>query len=412
MGKLTTVDASAMFAKAGNNQVIQLKGRIEELETEIAQLKSGEITSNEKEILEARIKELVEQLSQQQGIITVPFDEITRNPLQPRLIFPKTGLIAFSNVLKKEGQLDPALLIELTKQNRQQLKDYAQQGYFDLQQPHFDINAKYLIFDGERRWRSCPLAGLEGLKAVILPVRESLDLLELQAKAASTSLHQKPLHKLELAQFLITQVNHRYPDIRDSLTEDPRVIYPRALNTLITRLKRAKRLSELNSITTADQQVQLQWLEGVENDLERAVLDVLLSHQQNPSYVSRHVFPLLKLPNDLKLAAWNEGLEPEKLQALNQLNATALDVTEKKAEAIRADVINSAVTNSWSTDDILERVRELIPDDDSQKTNQPKLPKELSGLQKADFTKLKKPQLQLCEQLLVQRLDEIKKLLN
>lgn len=414
MGKPASVNASDLFAGAGKSQqVFQLKGRIEELEAEIAQLKAGDLGADERAELEAKIQTLIAELSEKQGVKIIAFEQITRNPLQPRLIFTKAEQEAFANILRLEGQLDPVLLIELTEQNRDQLRAYAQQGLFDLNQPLFNINAAYLLFDGERRWRSGRIAELEGLKSVILPARESLDLLELQSKAASTSLHQKALHKLELAQFLVMQINHRHPSVRSLLEDAPELVYPRALNAFMSRMKRARRTAEIAQITTADREVQLRWLSEVENEVERTVLDVLLSHQQNPASIFRHIFPLLKLPDDLKQAAWDEGLDAEKLLALNQLNAKALKRSEDEAKVVRAGVIQEVIASGWSAEDIRRRAKELLVESNPEvAAEHPKVPKELSGLEKADFSKMKAEELQLCQQLLSRRLNEVKRLLK
>ncbi len=318
------IGAAPMFAAAKEKQqVFHLKSQVEELEAEIAQLKaaSGSFSSEEKTHLEAKIQSLIEELAESQGVKEIPLQQITRNPLQPRVVFTKTEQQGFANLLKEEGQLSPILLIELTEENRSQLEDYLQQGLFERNQPLFNLEAQYILFDGERRWRSANLAGWATLKAVIMPPHESLDLLKLQSRALSTTLHAKDLHDLELAQTLITQIGYQYPHLSNKLDDPAEIAFPRVLNNALARMKRGGKASELTSITTASREEQLQWLEGIElNELEQAVLSVILSYQQHPGSISRHVFPLLKLPEDLKQTVWDEGLEPSKLKLLAKLD--------------------------------------------------------------------------------------------
>lgn len=419
MPKPQAIKPSAMFADANQSQQIsRLKGQVEELEAEIAELKSSGVSSNEKIELESKIQFLVEELSQTQGVKQIDFKDISRNPLQPRIIFTHAQQQAFAHVLKEEGQLAPVLLIEMNEEVRSQLIEYEQQGLFIADQPLYDINLPFLMFDGERRLRSGPLAGLSNLKSVILPTKGAIDLLEIQSKAVSTTIHQKKLHDLELAQVLICQCNHRYPYLKDVLAEPLDIELPRALNTALTQLKRRLRRGDqsgdLADILAADRAVQKEWIEnsGLE-EIAQAILDVILSYQQNPSTISRYVLPLLKLPDDLKQAVWDEGLEPAKLRILNQLNAEALDLDEAEAKEIRIGVTQNAIANNWSTQTINEQVKTLLAQHNpAAEAEQPKLPREIMALENTDFSALSSAQLRECQQILNRRLKEIKQLLN
>lgn len=47
----------------------------------------------------------------------------------------------------------------------------------------------------------------------------AIDLLAIQSRAISTTIHQKKLHDLEIAQVLICQCAHRYSYLKDALDE-------------------------------------------------------------------------------------------------------------------------------------------------------------------------------------------------
>lgn len=417
MPKGTTPNAGQLFAGVGpNKKIFELQTHIQTLEAEIAALKLNQGSVDEKQALERRIASLVEQLSQQQTVQVVQFDQISRNPLQPRIIFPRADQDAFAHVLRQEGQLSPALLIPLSDRIRQQLQGYADQGLVSLNQPLVNLAAPYLLFDGERRWRSGQLSGLPGLRAVFLAEDTVGDLLELQSQAASTTLHQRSLHKLELAQFLIIQINYRFPQLRAQMGEPPEVVYPRILNTVITRLNAQKRLRELTAITTASPEEQQAWLEKFPDEAERAILHVLLNHQQNPASINRRVFPLLKLPDDLKQAVWDDGVDPDKLEALKQVNSRNLQQPEAAVRALRIQITQEALAKGWSAAEIRAAVQQAIADQSVKSvlpgSAQSTLPKVFQRLETARLENLDIDALHQARALLQQRLAEIDVLLK
>lgn len=109
-------DISNAFANAGQSQKIHhLTKRVEELEAEINQLRAVEVDSEEKIVLEARIQELVTELADKQGVSEVPINLIDRNPRQPRQTFTKASIKGMAELLKKQGQHTPVILIPLSK---------------------------------------------------------------------------------------------------------------------------------------------------------------------------------------------------------------------------------------------------------------------------------------------------------
>ena len=58
------IEMKQLFSEAGQSQQIhQLKGQVEELETELTQLRSGMLNAEEKAVLEQQIKDLTDQLA-------------------------------------------------------------------------------------------------------------------------------------------------------------------------------------------------------------------------------------------------------------------------------------------------------------------------------------------------------------
>lgn len=413
------------------NWPFSLQRQFDNLGVELVQLNADEenrFSVSAVESVNHRIQHLSLALGQSQGVQRYDYEEISRNPLQPRTIFPESEIETLAHVLEEEGQLTPGILIEMTHEIRLQLLQYAERGYFALQQPLFNLELPYLLFDGERRWRAgrrVKQAGrtdrLNQFEAVLLPGgRFVQDLLELQAKAASTSIHQKKLHPLEMAQFLIMQIDYRYPQLRAQHPEPGSVVYPRILNRLIVRMARedkrqgSKRVAEMNRLAIASRTEQTQWLDTCGDETERAILDVLFRHQQTPAKVNRHIFPLLKLEEDLKQAIWTSGLESEKVNALKRLNAQNLHLPETDATQIRMQVTEEAIANRWNANRIQQRIAEILQDQhpNSGSTRPVRLPKAFHLLEKVDLMHLSAAELHQCEQLLSGRLKEIKRLLK
>ncbi|MGG6262882.1 hypothetical protein ACQ4M3_29195 [Leptolyngbya sp. AN03gr2] len=412
MGKFSRVSTSELFADAGQNQeIFNLKQQIESLQAEIIQLRAQD-SAETKALLEEKIQFLTQELTNSEGISEIEFHRITRNPLQPRIIFPQAELVAFSNVLKAQGQLDPVILIRLTETMRENLMQYAKEGLFDPDQPHFSIDREFMLFDGERRWRSGESV-MERLKAVIMPPQEFINLLEIQSQAASTTIHQKKLHDLEMARFLLSQVKFRFKALTQNLSDPLDIEIPRALNSAIYRLKQTQRIDELAEMVVETQTVQERWLSEVEiEDLGRAILSIILSFQLHPGNISRNVFSLLKLPEDLKQAAWNEGLDPKKLRILAKLKGSSLSVTEEEAAQIRLETTEKTIREKWSSSTLDQYVQKLIEQYNPSENDSPRLPKEFIALEASDLSTLEPDELKLCQQVLQRKLKQIKALLS
>lgn len=333
MARPKPIGASQIFAEAGQTQKVhQLSSRVEELEAEIVQLKSQDLASQGEIELEAKIQELTQQLSAQGGVQEIEIARMQRNIFQPRQTFPENELKAFAELLKQEGQHTPVIL--------------------------FPWKEDYLIFDGERRWRSAAFIPWTTLKAVIIPVEsEEIDLQEIQSQALSTSIHRKDLHPLDLAECLINQIIYRFPDI-----EEERNHIPTMLNTCLQRLKRNKQLSGLTAIITDSREEQQKWLESIElkQDAEFKILQTLLDYQLNPTSISTNIFPMLAIAPDLKEVVRESGLDASKVRELNKLSAEKLRLEDESAVEVRTDAARKVVTENLSLSETRELVNELL----------------------------------------------------
>lgn len=376
-------DISNAFANAGQSQKIHhLTKRVEELEAEINQLRAVEVDSEEKIVLEARIQELVTELADKQGVSEVPINLIDRNPRQPRQTFTKASIKGMAELLKKQGQHTPVILIPLS-------------------------NGRYLLFDGERRWRAAPEIGWKTLKAVYIITEIEANDRELHRQALSTTLHREDLNALDLAESLIQQIIYDYPELSEQKDSIPRL-----LNAAMSRLERNRKNLELSDIRLASPETQRQWLETVDfkSAEEQKIFDVILALQLNPTSIDTNIFPLLKLSKDLKTVIREEGLESSKAKELNKLSATQLKINETQARKVRIQLTEKVIQEKLSLSQTKALVKEILKKHKSSEntTNQnSKILKTVKTIDTLELEGLAYNQLKEIRQALEGKLKEI-----
>ncbi len=361
-----------------SQQLIEAEEEIQQLKGEIEQLRSrGSID------LEKQLQVLRSQLQSQSGVLSVPVERIQPNPEQPRQTFSRASIDSMSRSLKKEGQLQPIILI--------QRED------------------SYLLFDGERRWRSAQIIAWKTLQAVIIP---ELNSVELQRKALLTSLHREDLNTLDKAEAILREITTTSGiDAQD---------IPRILSTAVRRLKAQKRMSqvvELMSATTDEQQQGLISL-GLESQ-KQDVLFVLLDLQLNPASIDANIFPMLSLADDLKAAIRESGLFGVHALALSKLSAKNLGQTEAKAKSIRVKTTQKVIDEKLSVQATRKVVAEVIashtqpPPQTTQKTEQISVATEnLQKLSGEMLVRAEHSQLIEFQEVLRQKLAEIEAVLK
>ncbi len=311
-------DLKNYFSAAKQSQQLsEAEAEIQQLKAEIEKLRASGAAQ-----LEEQLQALRAQLQLQSGVMSIPVEQIQRNPEQPRQTFLPESLESMSRSLATDGQLEPIILI----------------GRGD----------SYLLFDGERRWRSAQRLGWQALQAVI--ISEPTDL---HRKALLTSLHREDLNPLDKAEALVWELS-------TSTGLEPLDI-PRILSTAVRRLNAQKRMNsvvELMTVTPAEQQQGLANL-GL-SDSEQAVLAGLLDLQLNPASIDANIFPMLSLATDLKTAIRESGLFGVHALALQKLSAKNLGLSEKKAQAIRVETTHKVIAEKQSISQTRKLVSEII----------------------------------------------------
>jgi len=313
-------------------EIYQLKAKIDELEAELKQSRSKAVPSGLKEELETRVEELTRQLTAVSGEHEIAIALIDPDPDQPRKSFPQSVVQERAESLRRHGQQTPIILIPRS-------------------------TGRYSLFEGELRTKGATLLGWEKLRAVFLleDLLPSQD--EVLERQLITSIHSSRINDLDLAETIVRLLAHRHPTLEAENI-------PRLLQSALYQLERSGQLSELEQIRIADESTQQQWLSdlNLKDSDEQKVLALLLWLQLNPNSAKAHVFPLLTLPDDLKQAIRQVGIEPSKARELNKLSAESLGVTDDNAFKIRSQILQKVVGEKLS----LSQIKTLVKDTLSQ----------------------------------------------
>ncbi len=128
------------------------------------------------------------QVSSQSGLMEIDITEIIPNDNQPRTVFDDNLLQELSLSIQEKGVIQPIIV---TKAD----------------------NGKYMIIEGERRWRASGLAGKKTIPAVLRNTDTAKERLEL---ALITNAQREDLNPIELAKAydrLIKDYNYTQEDI-------------------------------------------------------------------------------------------------------------------------------------------------------------------------------------------------------
>lgn len=294
-------------------------------EEEIAQLKTEieRLRASGSEEVEIQLSTLKEQLKSQSGVVDLEISKIIQNPDQPRRTFLNESIRAMAQSLASDGQLSPIIVI-------------AQQ------------DEKHLLFDGERRWRAAKDIGWSTIKAVTMDAPKNL-----HRKALLTSLHREDLNPLDKAEAIIKEIS-----LNAGLKADD---IARVLSTVIRRLNKQKRLSEVMANLSSNNSSQnVESDDNYVNESEHTILKILLELQLNPASVDANLLPMLGLADDLKDAIRNLGLKGVHAIALQKLSAKNLNLSQAKSKRLREDLTKKVIQENLSVLQTRKLVNEAI----------------------------------------------------
>ena len=297
--KFTSAIAATTEAKEQNRRVAALQAEVEELRTTQADA-------------EAQLAELRELLRNQSGEQAISLDLIEPNPDQPRQTITEANIQKKVRSLKSHGQLMPIILIPMTE-------------------------GRYMLWDGELRWRAATLLKWQTLRAVFAPMPENL-----HRQVLLGFLHQESLNPLDRATAIVQEISQR-TDFESSQIQ-------KMVRAGVRRLERNRELRSLIEVLNALQSDQLEVLQqvGLDED-QRQVISVLVDYQINPqSFVARDL-RMLTLPDDLQQGI-RQGLDGSHALQIKRLSAKSLDTDEAGAISIRQRLIDKALQNGLTKD--------------------------------------------------------------
>jgi ParB family chromosome partitioning protein len=373
MSKKVGVDLSNLFSGAEYSQeVYALESKIAQLSAEIEQLRS----SGSQE-LEAKIQELREQLASG-SVLDVLIEQIDRNVEQPRQTFTQESIEMLALSLESDGQQEPIILIE-------------------------QLNGRYLLFDGERRWRSAKLLNWKTIKAVVIPYPAAL-----HRRVLLANLHREDLNPLDTAEALIKEITSNSDLNGDEI--------PKILRTGVRRLERQGTITKVSTLVIAPIEQQQQELATLGlSEAERIVFQVLLSLRLNPASVNTNIFPMMGLSVDLKQAIREQGLGGMQAKALQQLSSKKLGLSEAAARKVRSRVTKQVLEKKLS----VTQVRQLVTAEIAcynQQSDSATGKKQVDGIiqriRSMPIEKVGREQLALLKEALQQKLQEIDSVLS
>lgn len=370
-------DLASYFSSAKQSQKLSsAEVEIQQLKAEIEQLRSQGATE-----LETELAQLRQQLQAQSAILTVPIDQIQPNPDQPRQTFLPESIESMSRSLATDGQLQPVILISTEEH--------------------------YVLFDGERRWRSAKNLNWEHLQAVVISEPQNL-----HRQALLTSLHREDLTPLDKAEAIVRELAET--------TGLKSADLPRILATVVRRLNKQKRMNEVVALLHHSPQAQQEGLANLDlEDTEQAVLSLLLDLQLNPASVDANIFPMLSLAEDLKTAIRESGLKGVHAMALQTLNPKNLGVSAQKAKSVRVKATKQVIAEKLSAAQTRKLVAQVRADYQQPETPAGKKVRQITtatgNLRKLDpelLSQANSEQLTELQTLLQQKLAEIEGVLQ
>lgn len=278
------------------------------------------------DLAKERIAEL-ENLVQKQEAADVPLEQIEPNPEQPRKSFYVVQTMA--NLLFGQGQKQPIQLVKI---------------------PH---KSKYVIFDGECRYRAANLLKWNTIKAVFLPYNSET----FQTDVLISFLNKSSINSLDEAEAIVKKIQEQV-DLSDTEICDK-------LAAFIVYTRRSDRLETLKFLTTnyKERDKYLKEL-NFRNEGEQIICQTIADLGRYVLSTSSNKFPLLKLSPDLKEAVRTKGLNETVALRLNTINPNSKKlkqkITELKAAKLREELIAKIFANEWSVKKATEAIKNTI----------------------------------------------------
>lgn len=294
----------------------------------VNQLKKDSL-SDQVRALKDKMEGLQAQLQEAQNssaIQEIPLDKIVPNPNQPRKSFYVVAEKTLT--LKRDGQKAPIIVAHEPK-----LK-------------------KYIIFDGECRWRSAKELKWKTIKAVQIPyIAETFE-----TDVLISAIQDNGLNSLDLAQAIMRQILLKLPQL-----EEQNVITK--LNTALVRIRAQHKTDLIRGLEKLSPQEQEQIIAQLQLSQEEAtIITEILSYQLNLFSFNSNKFPFLKLNQDIKNAIRQRGLVESQALIIDRIDPKnrQLDISDKVALKLRIKLTEQCLAEQWSKAVTQTKVKEAI----------------------------------------------------
>lgn len=300
----------------------QLSG-VDSLQSEsILQLRQEIALLEETKLEQQNLIEKLQENLHTSSIQDLPLEKIYPNLEQPRQTFLPESIKAIASSLSQQGQLQPIIVVAMEE--------------------------KYIIVDGERRWRAANSLEWKTIKAIQVFITE-----ELSRTSLLTFIHREDLNPLDKAAAIVKELSRQSGIDRENI--------PRIISTAVRRLQRNNHLNTVVALIPAATSEQELGLASINlNEDENKLLLSLLDLQLNPVSATKNLFPMLNLALDLQQAIRTQGLNGLSAMVLNQLNAKNLRVEDEKATQARQKATEKVILEKLSVANTRKLVAEIL----------------------------------------------------
>ena len=364
------VDITKTFSKAISATKQELK--IAEFQKEIEELRRKQTPE-----LEEELEKLRKALREQSGEKWISLSQIRTNKHQPRQTFTEESIASLASSLEKDGQISPIIVI-----------------------PEDDL---YLLWDGERRYRSALYLNWDKIKAVTAPMPA-----DLHRKALLTFIHHEELNALDKAEAIVQEIN--------TITSISSETIPSGVRALVRRLERNGGIPKAKEVLNQSREKQQDTISVLDlSDEQKEILGVVLDLQLNPASIAANDLQMLSLFDDLKHSIRNEGLKGSHALILQKLSAEKLQISHSKARNIRKKAVSKVLKenlNVHKTKLLVQNLMEKSVGEAKEDKLAKKFKNFIQRIDKVDFSEFENDQLQELRDFLRIKLSDLDSLID
>lgn len=284
-------------------------------------------------------------------IVQIPIAKITPDPENLRRLFDEEDLGALAENLREQGQLDPIQVFQ------------RHDGSYDL-------------WDGERRWRAAKIAGIESMRAIVVPRPSPVELL---CKKISRSMQTRSLSKPEevraleegLSALQVLDKPEKWVGAAKKLGVTPALLRERMRITNLTKTLRqqfdegklhysiSQALGKLDNPKLQEKIAEFAVKEKLSNRF--AVLQFIPTVVDDPQKPLMEIYDIAKSREKYRYAAPREREEipPEIENRIDEMLADFRKCLRWLEAAGRQDLISFLNPNNFNTRRVLATLRHL-----------------------------------------------------